>query len=326
MKHLFALLLSVGLATGMLNTAHAAEAWPTKEIRMIVAFSAGGAVDLMARSMQTKLSEKLGVPILVENYPGAKGRICHNKFLQSDKEGYTIFVVSQTNLTMTRASNEKKYSLDDIAFINANWIDPNIIVARKALGWKNIDDMIKAAKASPDKYTLGVPSSATFNCDVFVKKMNLPIKIIPYANGAAARMALMGGHIDMAAGGADGFETVRDISHALCTFWEAPSKTFPEGTPIREIAKKANVELPTGSAIRVFAMHKDVQKNYPERFDRIVKAFKEIINDSEYIEFCKKTNIGHTWYGPEATTKMIKADDDYWLPYVKATLNKQNSK
>jgi len=322
MKKVLLSLVALGLLSGAgVIDAKAADNWPAKEIRMYVGFTAGGAVDLMARSVQAKLSEKLGVPVIVENYPGGKGRIVHNKFLTADREGYTIFIQSQANLTLTMATDENKYKLEDIAFINANWIDPNIVVARKALGWKSFADMVEAARKEPGKYSIGYAAAASFLCEI-MEKENIPLKYIPYSNGNEARMALMGNHIDMSAGGADGFLPVRDISDALCTFWTEPNQLYPEGNLVADVNAKLGMKLPVNAVIRFFAVHNDVRKNYPERFAKLVKAFKDVSDDPEFQAFCDKTRIGRSWYGPDQTFEKVKVDVDYWLPIIKESLKK----
>lgn len=322
MKKFSILCMAFGMLFGAFNGVQAKDNYPSKEIRMYVAFGAGGAVDLMARSMQAKLTEKLGQPVLVENYPGAEGRICYNNFLKGDKTGYVIYVISQTSLIQARSNDDIKYKLSDIAFINANWIDPNIICANKELGWKDFNDMIAAVAKNPGKYSIGVPSSATFVVKELVEKLKLDVKVIPYSTGADSRMAFLGGHIDMVSGGGDGMAAVRDKSVGLCTFWKNPTSNFPEATPINDILKDKGITIASGVAVRGFGVHNDVKQNHPERFTKLVTAFEEILKDPEYIAFADKSQISHDWYGPEETTAFFLEEDKYWLPIMKAAKGK----
>ena len=143
------LLAAVSLLFSTTGLGLAADTYPSKEIRIIVASGLGGSVDRMARSVQRFLPDVLGVSVLVENKKGAGGKIAMREFLKQPADGHTLFVNLQPAVTILHTLEPDLFDMDDISYINVNWVDPTLIMAHKDTGWKSIGDMIEAAKRNP---------------------------------------------------------------------------------------------------------------------------------------------------------------------------------
>lgn len=281
--------------------------YPDHEILTVVATSAGGSVDRMARAVQRFLPDVLGVSNIVENRKGAGGKIALNYFFKKPADGYTLLAWHQPGITFYSKRNPKGYKLDDFAFINFNWIDPTILVAHKNTGWKSLEDMIQAVKKNPGKYSFGTASlnaaGAVFPKLLF-KKLGLDVRIVPYTS-SEAKAALMGGHVDMTGGGSEGMLTVEDYVVPLGVFWKGKVAAWPNAKTINEQIAKYNVKLPNGGSFRLFATHKKFKEKYPEKFNILANAFKKLITENKaFQDYCDKGSIGREWQGPEEAMKM----------------------
>ena len=201
----------------------AADSYPDKEIRIITGTGAGGGVDRMARSVQRYLPDTIGASVLVENRKGAGGKIALNYVRKQPADGYHIFAYHQPGVTNIIKKNPGLLKLDDLDYININWTDPTILVARKDLEWNSLDDLIQAAKKDPGKYSFAAPSAnsaGTVMAKMLFEKLGLNIKIVPYDGGGSARASFRGGHTNITGGGAAGMLVVEDIAAPIGVFWK----------------------------------------------------------------------------------------------------------
>jgi len=292
------------------NALLAADTYPDHEIRIIVGSGVGGSIDRMSRSVQRFLPDILKVPVLVENRKGASGKIALRSFLKQAPDGYTIFVQLLPEITFLIKRDPQFFKMDQIAIINFNWIDPTILVAHKDLGWKSLDDMIHAAKKNPGKYSFSSPGAVppgTVMPKLLFEKLGLDIRVAPYENSGAARASIRGRHTDMTGGGARGMLLLEDVAVPLGVFWDEPIKSWPTARPVNEILAKYNIKIPNGASYRFFAVHKEFQEKYPERWKILVGAFQKLVTKHKgFQEFCDKSNIGRRWLGPEKSQTIAK--------------------
>lgn len=310
---LFVLLTAALFFTVSAGSVLAADPYPSKAIRIIVASGVGGSIDRMSRSVQRFLPKILGVPVLVDNYKGAGGKIGLRYFLQQPADGYTLFVFLQPALTILKKRSPNLFEMKDLSYININWVDPDLIVANKDLGWKSLDDMIQAAKKNPGKYSFSLPSlfaTGSIMGQLLFKRLGLNVKIAPYDSGGSARTAVRAHQVDMTAGGAEGMLTIEDVCTPLGVFWDKPVASWPNVPLINNELKKYNVSMPNGASIRFFATRTEFKKKYPHRWKILVDAFYKLVNeDKGFKAFCDKSQIGREWYGPKKATKLIMESD-----------------
>jgi len=294
----------------------AADPYPERQIRIIVAHGVGGGADRQARSVQRYLPDILKVPVLVENHSGAGTKIGTKLFLKEPADGYTLFSFHQPSITELIKKDPTVAKLDDFGFININWIDPSVWIVHKDLGWKTMDDMVDAVKKNPNKYsfsTSGAGTSGDVLARMFCAKLGLQIRIAHFDGGGKARLAVKGRHVDMTAGGAERLIDVRDDVVALAHFWDEPVPLWPEAKPINEVLAKYNVKMARDASISGFAVRKEIQKEYPDRWNTLVNAFNKLTTEhKEYQEFCDKAQIGRVWLGPEKTLELVKEVDDFY--------------
>ena len=137
-------------------------AYPTKAIRMLVAFPPGGPTDIVARVIAQKLSEQLGQPILVENKPGAGGNIGAETAMRAAPDGYTLFYnTSAITITPALYSKVNFDPVKDFAPISSTAAVPMVLMVTPSLPVKSVKELLDYAKANPDKLNYGSTGSGT---------------------------------------------------------------------------------------------------------------------------------------------------------------------
>lgn len=307
----FICLTSVIISIGQLPLL--ASNFPEHELRMIVPSAPGSSLDRMARSIERFLPDILGVRVIVENRTGAGGIIATKYFLKQKADGYTILVTLQPSMTLLTKIAPDLVSFNDINVLNINWIDPQMILVRKSLGWNSLDDMVTAVRNNPDTYKFGMPgrfSTATFAGKMLFGKLGLKVRKIPYTGTGDSRIALRGGHIDILTAGATGIISVEDIAKSMGIFWKEPVNEWPSIRPINESLKPYSIRMPNMASIRFFAVHSEVKKSHPERYQILVNAWKKLTTEHKgFKKFCNETSVGNQWYGPEKSWKLIMESD-----------------
>lgn len=311
----FGVVLALGLVC-FLATAVAAQNFPTKAITMVTGTGSGGGVDRMTRAVQRFLPEVIGQTVLVENRGGAAGSI-GMRYVLDQPDGYFIYAYHQPGITEIIKRNPKKFKLDDLAYININWIDFTILIAQKKLGWKSLGDFIEAAKKEPGKYSFAAPSAGsagTVIAKMLFDELGLNIKIVPYDSGGTARAAFQGGHTHLTSGGAAGMLVVGDMAQPLGVFWKDKIKAWPDTPTINSQLEKYGKKIPNVGSYRLFAIPREVRDKHPERWNTLVSAFKKLVTEHKgFIEFCQKQEIDTDWYGPEESWELVKEVHDIFI-------------
>jgi tripartite-type tricarboxylate transporter receptor subunit TctC len=196
------ILLGVGLAATNLVQA---QDFPIKgkPVRIIVSFPPGAGPDSMARVLLPKLSEVLGVPVVIENKPGAGTVLSAQEVMKSAPDGHTIFFSASS--TMAQAPHTLKIATYDpvTAFtpISMGARGPLVIIVNSALGVNSVPELIAYGKANPGKLSygsFGVGTSSHIFGQVFAKNVGVPMEHIPYKGGAEMVADLTEGRLPMA--------------------------------------------------------------------------------------------------------------------------------
>lgn len=175
--------------------------YPTKPIKIIVAFPPGGTSDVMGRMMAEPLSKALGQPVVVENIGGAGGTIGTDRGVKAPSDGYTIIQtgVGQNAVAHGLDPNLKYDSVKDFIHISHVHSGPNVLVVNAAQPYKTLADLVKAAKANPGKIDYGYTHAASGHMamELFKQTANIYLTGIPYRGGGPMMTALLGNEIPM---------------------------------------------------------------------------------------------------------------------------------
>jgi tripartite-type tricarboxylate transporter receptor subunit TctC len=180
----------------------AAEAYPTKPIRLIVTFPPGGSTDLMARAVQPHLERRLGQPIVIDNRPGAGGVIGVDAVAKAMPDGYVIGIGAAGALAVNVSLNEKlPYDpFTDLAPISGLAQSPFILAAPVSFPGSSIGDVIARAKASPKELSIGHGGNGTamhLTAQLFNHQAGLDLTLVPYRGSGPVTQDLVAGHIPL---------------------------------------------------------------------------------------------------------------------------------
>ncbi len=178
----------------------AATAFPTKPIRIIVAYTPAGTTDILARAIGQKMSENWGQPVIVDNRPGAAGNIGTEVAARANPDGHTLVMGTAgthgINVSLYRKLNW--HPVNDFAPVSLSAMVPNIMVVNNALPVKNVREFLAHVKANPGKLSYGSPgngSTAHLSMELFKSMTGSNIVHIPYKGSAGVLADVMGGQI-----------------------------------------------------------------------------------------------------------------------------------
>ena len=284
-----------------------AQAWPTKPIKVVIPFVAGGSSDIVGRAIGSKFQEALGQPAVVENKPGANGAIAAEYVAKADPDGYTILVGSIGVFSINAALfKDLRYNpVRDFAPITLAVTTPNVLITKPTLQAASLKDLIELARKNPAKLSYcssGTGSSDHLTGELLKQAAGIQAVHVPYKGGAACQTDIMGNQVDYsfqnlgavtnyikagkmkalavtAKGRHPQLPNVPDAAEAgspdlVVTSWQAVAA--PAKTPREIVAKlnEASVRALRDPAIkeRMTQIGFDVVAGSPEEFGKFMKA------------------------------------------------------
>jgi tripartite-type tricarboxylate transporter receptor subunit TctC len=293
-----------------------AQSYPSRPITMIVSFAAGAGGDVVGRVVAEQMRGSLGQPIIIENVTGADGRIGVGRAARARPDGYTIDLGSINTHVLNGAFYSLQYDvLNDFAPITLLVTNPAVLLAKKAMPAKDLNELIAWLKANPNKASAGVTAVGyRLLAAFFQKETGTQFALVPYRGVPPAVQDLAAGQIDLWFGTADQLPLARAgsikayavasdarmaVAPDIPTFGEMglPAVSFsawvglfaPKGTP-KEIIGKLNA-----AAVGALAD--------PAVRSRFVGLGLEI--------FPRERQT------PEALGALVKADAEKWWPIIK---------
>ena len=196
--------LAAGLAWAAGASAQAHD-YPNRPIRVVVPFSAGGAVDGPMRAIAQELGKRLKQQIIVDNKPGAGATIGAELVAKSAPDGYTLLLASQTNaISATLYSKLSFNPIDDFAPISLLGREPGVLVAHPSLPVKNVAELVSLAKAKPTELNYassGNGSGQHLFMAMFTSMSNIKMTHVPYKGSGQATTDLLAGTVPLAVPG-----------------------------------------------------------------------------------------------------------------------------
>jgi len=195
----FALAALLGVLSA---NAFSQSAFPSKPLKIVVPFGAGGVADLTARTVAQKLGENLGQSIVIENKPGAGGVVATDAVAKSAPDGYTLLLMS--NATAVSAGLFKTLPYDaekDLTPLSVLGTFDIAIVVPQESKFTTLQDLLKFGKANPGKLNIGsinVGSTQHLTAELFKATAGIDAQVVPFNGTPAVLTALRGGQIDMA--------------------------------------------------------------------------------------------------------------------------------
>ena len=198
----FIFIVGLGVTSWPSNQARA-QVFPDKPIRFYVPFPAGGSTDAVARAIQSALEKNLGQPVVVENRPGAGGVLGVDAIAKATPDGYTIGLAGVGALGVDIGEPVKRpYDpAKDLALISRAAGSPFILVATPELNASSLGEVIKLAKAEPNRMSIGHGGNGTamqLTALTFVSMADVKINVVPYRGTAPAVADAIAGHVQLA--------------------------------------------------------------------------------------------------------------------------------
>jgi tripartite-type tricarboxylate transporter receptor subunit TctC len=191
----------VGLAALAAAAPAFAQDYPTKPIKIVVPFAAGGPADIYARFIGARLTDTLGQPVIVEDRPGAGSIIGTDAVAKSAPDGYTLLMMSNTHTVNETLIPNRPYQLmrDFVPVATINYSDL-VLVVHPSTGVTSVTELIKLAKANPGKlnYASSGPGTPYHMAGELFKAMaGVDIVHVPYKGSSGARTDVLGGQVQM---------------------------------------------------------------------------------------------------------------------------------
>lgn len=176
--------------------------YPQKQISFVVSYAAGGNVDLRARMLGTAVSRMLGVPVIVENKPGANGNIGHEFVAKAQPDGHTLVLATMGPMAVSSFVYPKLGFDPEDSFMPIVTIEkaPMVLVTRTDKPFQALKEVVDFGQKNPDKLAFGnagTGSAHHLSAELFMQSAGIKGLSIPYKGGSQAATALLAGDIDL---------------------------------------------------------------------------------------------------------------------------------
>ena len=290
--------------------------FPSRPVHIYVPYSAGGGVDILARTLGDAVSRTWGQSVVVENRPGAGGVVASQALAASAPDGYTLIVVASGHATNPLLYAKIPYDTFK-AFMPISLLasSPNILLVRADSPFRTLGDMIAQARAKPGSLSFGHAGNGTSTHlagELLKSLARIDIEAISYKGGAPAINDLLGGQIQMSFNNAP--EALGQLEagtlRALAVTTAARSPFLPDVPAIAETVPGYDTEVwwgllgPAGMP--------------PELVRKLSHDFIAALNSAEVTERLAKLGASPIGTSPEAFDARIHADYEKWGPVIKA--------
>ena len=305
-----ALVLITALAIASIDSAMAAEEYPSKPIKVIVPYSPGGGSDMNLRPLIAVAPAYIKEPLITVFKPGASGVIGVSTIVKAKPDGYTIGITSTTPTLIRPHTVECPYALKDIQPISQVAAMPTFLFVRKDAPWKNLKEYIEDARKRPNKIKHAVGSiGGTYHMAMLRLQAaaGIKLKIVPFQGGGPAAVSLLGGHIDS---DADAYGLLTGhikagTVRALAVMSDERDARLPDVPTLKEQGYDIEAAVFYGIIGPV---------GIPEPIlTKLGTAFKQMTEDRSYKAIIKKMELATRYRNRAEFTKYLQKEDKIML-------------
>lgn len=293
-----------------------AAAYPDKPVRLVVPFAPGGPSDVLGRALGQKIAGPLGQPVIIENRPGGGTNIAASQVARSDADGYTLFLM----MVGTQAINQAMYpnlnydTVRDFAPVGLVASSSLTFVAHPTVPAKNLADVVRLAKAQPDKFGFASSGAGTplhLGGELLNRSAGIRLMHVPYRGAAPALQDVLGGQVQYAMVGTPsalphikaGRLTAIGVTSAQRSPLAADVPTIAETLPGYEVELVYGIVAPAGTPAAVVA--------------RLNAEINKALQDPELRGNLAGQGFDVRTSTPEAFGSYIRAEVAKWAPVVK---------
>ncbi|MET1115177.1 MAG: tripartite tricarboxylate transporter substrate binding protein [Comamonas sp.] len=247
----------------VLSSPAQAQDWPTRPIRLVVPFAAGGANDLMARAAAEGASKVLGQPVMIDNRPGAGGTVGADIVAKAAPDGYTLLVSAAGVISNSMIKKKMPFKDDALQPLVMIGVAPSVIVVPKNAPYENLRDFVEASKKGKgfNFATAGTGSTPHFVAEMLNVKYGAKLQPVPYKSGSESTTAVLGGQVEGTSEAS--IIALPHILHEgkfkpLATTWTQRISAYPQlstaveqGFADLQIAHWAGIHTPKGTPVAV---------------------------------------------------------------------------
>ncbi|MCB8887848.1 tripartite tricarboxylate transporter substrate binding protein [Vreelandella malpeensis] len=264
------------LAIGCIVAGQAFAEYPTKNVDMIVPFSAGGGNDTFVRALQPLVEEQLDTTLVIRNIAGGGGAVGMSRAVASPADGYTLLAASNAMLTL-EAMGTVPFTHDDFDFIAKLIEEPYLIAVSSESPYQDIESLVEAAQSGSVRVgASGVGSSAHIAANAIANRTESTFNLIPYPGGSEAMSAAMGGHVEAVVLGGAELRSALESGRlkALATTYAERSDSLPDVPTFQESGYDLTLTVWRGIA-GPKGLPDEVKKEW-------VAAIQQIVEDGSY--------------------------------------------
>ena len=319
MRHKLGFVLLAGLGAMLFaGIASAQEQYPSKPIQFVVTTAAGGANDLVARTLAERLSESMRQPVIIENQPAGNGGIAAGQVARAAPDGHTLMVVVDSTLT-TNPHLYRNLAYDpfrDFTPISTITRLPLVLVINPSVKADNVRDLIALAKANPGKLnyaSTGIGTQLHVGMELFKLMTKTDIVHVPYRATTAAMADLMGGRIEMVLIGLSSAKAQVETGKLKILAIASPKRSpLLPNVPTADEAGVPGYEV--SSWFGLIAPAKTPQ----HIIDRLASEVKKAASDPRFIAALAPMGMQIVASSPTEALQAMHADSKKWGDVVKA--------
>lgn len=292
------------------------QAFPSKPVRIVIGFAAGGQIDVVSRLMAPRLSDALGQPVIVENKPGANGVLATDLVAKSPPDGHTIFLGTLGNLAVNPSvyPNLPFDMLRDFAPVTQLASLSLMLLAHPSVPYTTVPELIAYAKANPGKINYsssGNGSTPHLAGELFNLLAAVSTQHIPYKGSAPATADLLGGQVQIT------YDTVgTTLSHVTSGALRAIAVTSPKRQSVLPNVPAVSETLPGYAVTNWFGMMVP-SGTQPETIERLRTEFVKVLNIAEIRDKITAMGIETVGSSSEEFGVFLKAEIAKWARVIK---------
>jgi len=303
------------LALSMFSPAALAQSYPTKAIRLVVPFPAGGATDLFARSLSQKLGERLGQSVVVDNKPGAGGTLGSDLAAKAMPDGYTLLLATSSTHSIGPNLNPRMPydAVRDFTPIGQVGNAPSIMLVPNSSPAKSVKEWIDYARQNPGRLNYASSGNGTvvqLTAELFKSQANLFVVHIPYKGTALAIPDLISGKVDVL------FDSLpTGLPHVKDGRLRALGVTSAKRTPLAPGLPAISEVLPGYESTTWFGLFGP--KGLPfDVVQRVNHAANQVLQDPEVIDKLTRLGIEPVGGTPAQFTQMLVVESAKWKKII----------
>jgi tripartite-type tricarboxylate transporter receptor subunit TctC len=305
------LLVCAALALAGAPAAQAQDNYPTRPVRVVIAFPPGGPTDFVGRLMTDKMSAELGQRVYIENRPGAAGTVGADNVTKADPDGYSLFLTTSGAVTIAPHIQSVPYDpLRDFTPIALVTKVTEVLVVTPKLGIKSVKELVALAKEKPGAVAFastGIGSPPHLAQELLDVSANVKFLHVPYRGAAPALTDLLGGQVQVLA--ADLPVLIAQIqAGALIPIGAAADKRDPLLPDVPTLAEQG---YPNTEASNWYALLAPA-KTPPAVIAKLNKAVGDALNDPAVHDKLVKAGATPVGGTPEALGAFMKAEYEKW--------------